>query len=546
MMIDPKEHGIFPGREIGAELNRLLASLKSDEKKELVLEKGVYYIDADKCPTRIFHVTNTTNEKEYDDPGQRGVRRVAVLLENVRDLIFDGNGSTFIVDGVCDNIDLIGCENVTIKGLEIKPLRPNAHKIAVERRLLTKLTLLTDPDDTVAQENGDVFFVGKDYKFPLTYKYDQRYFNCADPDRPTYFTRAPHPLYGARKIRYADGKITASGFFAGKRFKPGTEYFLFDNSRKNVGVFAQSCKNLTITDFTQRFSYSLSVVCQDCENLTFERLNMSPENVKKFGICSLSDFIHLCCCRGQVIVRDSYFSSSGDDVLNVHGVHFKITSIKGKEITVRFCHSDAYGYNVFHPGDKLAVIEKCSLLELGQNSVESAEMLDPHTIKLTLGSEMSTSYLGQFIENVSACPDVLFEKNRFERISTRGILLTTRGKVVVRDNDFIFTKMWSVEIADDAMDWYESGMVCDVTIENNRFIECTQENIHVFPHNLLHKGYVHNNITIKNNEFHLKKRYCYIFRSAGNIRLIGNKYVAPKGFRRYMLKFTSDVVEKDF
>ena len=273
---------------------------------------------------------------------------------------------------------------------------------------------------------------------------------------------------------------------------------------------------------------------------------MSPENVKKFGICSLSDFIDLCCCRGQVIVRDSYFSSSGDDVLNVHGVHFKITSIKGKEITVRFCHSDAYGYNVFHPGDKLAVIEKRSLLELGQNKVESAEMLDLHTIKLTLGSEMNTSYLGQFIENVSACPDVLFEKNRFERISTRGILLTTRGKVVVRDNDFIFTKLWAIEIADDAMDWYESGMVCDVTIENNRFIECTQENIHVFPHNLLHKGYVHNNITIKNNEFHLKKRYCYIFRSAGNIRLIGNKYVAPKGFRRYMLKFTSDVVEKDF
>ena len=546
MNIFAKEQGILPENEIGAALNNLIASLDGDEEKQLLLEKGTYYIDADNCPERIFHVTNTTNEKEYDAPEKRGLRRVAVLFENIKNLTFDGNGSTIVVDGICDNVDLIDCENVTIKNLEIKARRPNAHKLAIERRTPTSLTLLTDPEDKVTEENGQIYFLGKDYKYPLMFKGEQKYFNSADPDRPTYFTRIRHPLFGAKKIKYADGKITAKGLFLSRRFKVGMEYYLFDNSRKNVGVFAQGCKNLTITNFIQRFSYSLSIVCQDCENLTFEKLDMSPEDNKRFGICSLSDFVHLCCCRGRIVVRDSFFSSSGDDVLNVHGVHFKITKASDKEITVRFCHSDAFGYNVFHPGDVVAFIDKNSLLEQGQNKVVDAKMLDLHSLKLTLESPIDSSCIGQMIENISACPDVLFEKNKFERISTRGLLFTTRGKVVVRDNDFIFTKLWSIEIADDALDWYESGMVCDATIENNRFIDCTQEIIHIFPHNILHKGYVHNNITIKNNEFHLRRRICYVVRSAGNVRISGNKYIAPKFYRQYLLKITSDIAEKDF
>lgn len=546
MKIFAKEKGILPGQEIGKQINELIDSLIGGEEKELVLEKGVYYIDADNCPTRVFQVTNTTNEKEYDSPEKIRRRQVALLFEGIKNLLFNGNGSTIVIDGICDNVAFIDCENVTMTDLEIKVHRPNVHKLATERWSLTRLSLLTDPDDEVKVEDGKIYFVGKDYKHPLMYKSGQNYFNSADPDRPTYFTRSLHPLVGVKNIKYEDGKIVARGFFPPFRFKPGREYFVYDNSRKNVGVFAHGCKNLTIKNFTQRFSYSLALVCQDCDTLTFDGLNMSPEDIKKFGFCSIADFLHLCCCRGQITIRNGFFSSSGDDVLNVHGVHFRIVSKKDNEICVRFCHTDAYGYNVFHPGDKIAVIDKNSLLEQAQSTVLSSELIDLHTIKLTLDAPIADSYVGQMIENVSACPDVLFEKNRFERISTRGILLTTRGKIVIRDNDFTFTKMWAIEVADDARDWFESGMVCDLTVENNRFIECTQELIHIFPHNLVHKGYVHNNITIKNNEFHLKKRFCYIIRSAGNVRIFDNKYIAPKCFGKYMLKLSSDIKQKDF
>ncbi len=549
MIIYAKDHGILPGQEIGKPLNDLLASLAgNDEEKELVLEKGEYLVDSDDCPIRYLHVTNTMGEREYCQNEEKWKRSIAILFEGIKNLTFEGNGSVFFVDGIVDNVVFDGCENVTFRNLEIKTVRPNAHRLVTLRRTPTKLVLGWDSNDETVVEDGKLFFVGKDYKHPLMYRAEQNYFNSALPERPSYFTRIRHPLFLKKNVRF-DTKartITANGFFPKKYYSKGREYYIYDNKRRNVGVFAQKCKDLRIENYTQRFSYSLALVCQDCDGLTFDGLNMSPENIEKFGLASIADFLHLCCCRGQITVRNSYFSSSGDDVLNVHGIHFLVASAKENEIDVRFCHSQAYGFNIFHPGDKIAFVDRNTLLSQQEATVVHSEMTDLYTIKLTLDTDIGKSMIGKAVEDLSACPDVLFEKNRFERISTRGLLLTTRGKVVVRDNDFIFTKMWAIEIADDARDWYESGPLTDVTIENNRFIECTQETIHIFPHNLVHKGYVHNNILIRNNEFRLKRRSCYIVRSAGNVRMIGNVYKKPRFYCHMMIKLNSDVRKKDF
>lgn len=547
MIISAKDYGIIPGKEIGKALNDLLASLSgNDEKKEIVLEKGDYFIDADVCPIRYLHVTNTMGEKEYDPGEEKWRHTIGILFEGIKNLTFSGSGSTVFIDGIADNVVFDNCENVCFRDLEIRVIKPNAHRLVTRRRSLTKLVL--GVDEELVEENGKLYFIGKGYKHPLMFRAEQKYFNSSLSSRPSYFTRICHPLFLKKGIRYDQEKktITARGFFPKKYYSNDRDYYIYDNRRRNVGLFAQKCKNLRIENYTQRFSYSLALVCQDCDGLAFDKLNMSPEDVKTFGLASIADFLHLCCCRGQITVRNSYFSSSGDDVLNVHGIHFLVTGASGNEITVKFCHSQAYGFNIFHPGDKIAFIDRNSLLEQGSASVVNSEMLGLYSIKLTLDAEISKDMTGKVIENVSACPDVLFEKNRFERISTRGILLTTRGKVVVRDNDFIFTKMWAIEIADDARDWYESGMLTDVTIENNRFIECTQELIHIFPHNLIHKGYVHNNILIKDNVFHLKHRSCYIVRSAGNVRMINNTYEKPAFYHHMMIKISSDVREKDF
>src|SRR5206468_12764963 len=76
---------------------------------------------------------------------------------------------------------------------------------------------------------------------------------------------------------------------------------------------------------------------------------------------------------------------------------------------------------------------------------------------------------GLCIENLTWTPEVLIQNSRFERTNTRGLLLTTRRKVIIENNVFYKTGMSPILIADDALSWFESGAVQDVTIRNNTF-----------------------------------------------------------------------------
>ncbi|GAB1358240.1 hypothetical protein MASR1M31_00180 [Porphyromonadaceae bacterium] len=84
--------------------------------------------------------------------------------------------------------------------------------------------------------------------------------------------------------------------------------------------------------------------------------------------------------------------------------------------------------------------------------------------------------------------------------------------------------MSAILIADDARSWYESGPVHDVTIRDNRFIECGEPVIWIHPENETTEEPVHKNITITNNTFVLKDRRAIEVRSTSGISIINNLF----------------------
>jgi len=72
-------------------------------------------------------------------------------------------------------------------------------------------------------------------------------------------------------------------------------------------------------------------------------------------------------------------------------------------------------------------------------------------------------------ENISYTPEVEIRNNDFAAIPTRGILFTTRKKVLIENNIFRNMAMESIFISNDSNAWYESGPVKDMTIRNNVF-----------------------------------------------------------------------------
>jgi hypothetical protein len=134
------------------------------------------------------------------------------------------------------------------------------------------------------------------------------------------------------------------------------------------------------------------------------------------------------------------------------------------------------------------------------------------------------------VENITKTPELVVRNNRFEHTNTRGLLVTTRKKVLIENNIFYRTGMHAILIANDCNFWYESGPVKDVTIRNNKFIECGYNSfpntypIAIMPetHNFVKGKYVHSNINIIDNEFTLFSPQLLFARATQNITFTSN------------------------
>jgi hypothetical protein len=235
------------------------------------------------------------------------------------------------------------------------------------------------------------------------------------------------------------------------------------------------------------------------------------------------------------LIDSCFTSGSHDDPVNVHGTHLKITSIDAdQKMIVRFMHHQTYGFEAFFAGDSIAFINPKTLQPIGNAVIKSAKLISKREMQLEITESLSEKIVaGLCIENLTWTPEVTIRNSHFERTNTRGLLLTTRRKILIENNTFFRIGMHAILIANDATSWFESGAVQDVTIKNNTFTECgynsAPENfvIAISPenHELVPGYFVHQNIRIENNTFYIYDYPVLTARSIDNLSFTGNKVV---------------------
>ena len=527
MIINAKDYGITIGNSIGKELNSLLESLRGKkEDVEIVFESGDYYIDSEDVPINTTYITNTIGEKEWRRGEVKNHRRVAINMSELQNVKLNGNGACFHLRGVMTNVVIEKSSNITISNLQIDTVSPNLHEVKVTRVSSHSFDFHIDEDSTIEKKGNQYYFVGKDYEYSL---YDSRRWSWwtafVEEDTPNKVVRHAHPLAASIGLKRLGEREFRAYTILKPSAKVGNRYYLFDVRRKDVGIFIDRSSNITLDSVEQNFNYSLAIVAQNSENLYFKSLRLAPNKDKDFKMCSIADFVHLCMCRGEIVVRDSEFIGAGDDTLNVHGIHFKVTAVKDKSIVVKFMHSQTYGFNPFRVGDSINYIDIKTLLPHGGATITDVKMLSDYEIELMLDNMVgaSTNYV---IEDVSANPSLLFENNYTTRIITRGILVTTR-KAKIINNVFDSCSMHSILFSDDAKNWYESGYVDDVLIEGNTFRYTPMYNICIMPENSEHQGSVHGKFVVRNNKFEAKENGGIYVKSTKYLELDGNSHIAP-------------------
>lgn len=524
-----KDYNILPEHDISEELSRLLSYVgELSGEKNVVFAEGTYYLDSEKCAKKMLYITNTVGDSEFESGETPHLNTVGFYLNGISDLVIDGGNSVFIIDGKLTNIAIENCKNITLKNLELRHAHPDMHELKVVGKTAFGVDFEIDRDTLCEYENGKLYFCGKDYKSAADRDSDTAsWIGLIRSDSPDKVKRVRHPLFSARKIQGLGERKIRVGYPNTSRFKLGDRFYIYDVRRQFAGIFINRSENIILDNIKQRFNYSLALVVQDSENITADRLDFSPKKDSARKLASVADFVQLCMCRGKVRITNSNFCGAGDDCLNIHGIHFKITEKRGNDIIVRFMHPQTHGFNPLRAGDSIAFIDTKTLLERGHAEIINSVLLNEYEIRLTLDSA-DKAVIGEVIEDVTACPELEFKANTLSRIITRGLLITTRGRVTVEDNHFVCTTMSGILLSDDAENWFESGMCLDVTVGNNVFDYCGQTPILIKPENRKYKGAVHRNIKIISNEFKSYKGVCIKAESTDGILIKDNSFIDKK------------------
>lgn len=509
------------------------------KKVVIQLEQGDYHLYRKSSSKQVYFISNTASKEENPDP----TKHIGFWIKDMKNLVIDGGGAHLITHGEMTSFVIDQSENITLRNFTLKAADPSVTEMEVIDTMTCTATFKIHPNDRYEIVDKQIKWLGTEWSFTggIAQTFDL-YTNitnrCNLPtDHAISLTdignHQIHVIYDREKTLY-----------------PGEIFQMRDAIRDEACGFIHLSKNIALEHLNLHFLGNFGIVGQYSENLTYKYLNFEPEYGSNRTCTGFADFVQMSGCKGKIRIIHSRFEGAQDDPVNIHGTHLKVIAYEpGNKISVRFMHPQSYGFKAFFPGDEIEFTDAHSLQCLHKASIRKVERINDYDCKLTLDSSIPSALQQQevVVENITWTPEVEIRHNYFARTPTRGILVTTRRKVVIENNVFYRTPMSAIAVSDDARSWYESGPVHDLTIRNNHFIECGSPVISIAPENDYPNGTVHKGIRIEKNRFTLKDKLAIYARWTDNIRISGNYFegVSPISTKESVLLEHCTNVEND-
>lgn len=477
---------------------------------KVIFAPGEYHIYSDHAEKRQLHITNT-NDRPYEP------KAIALLFDSCRHVQVSGAGARIILHGKMIETFVNHSEYIDISGLSFDYNRPTVSELQITGAGNGYADAVIHPDSKYSIKDSLITWIGDGWQYQ-----PDSYWQVLNP-LTNDLSRMNMPV---QELRFVQMKGRAVRIYCKRDvgFKKGLVYQNRDVTRDCAAVFMQYSRHIRLDNIRLYFMHGMGVVSQYCENISMNKVVVRPDEKSGRTCAAWADILHFAGCSGKIEVGNSYLSAANDDAINVHGIHLQIVDIQRDKVKVRFAHGQTFGFEAFAPRDAVAFIDKESLLAIQDNQLLHTERINDKEFLLTLAEPVSSKVkIGDAVENVTATPEVWIHHTTITRIPTRGILTTTRRKVLIEHNSFERTRMSGIFINDDASGWFESGMVKDVTVSDNKFYHCGEPVINLHPENTINgQSAVHNNIKVLNNYFWLHGSRLLEAKSTGNIKISGN------------------------
>jgi hypothetical protein len=491
----------------------LVARGSNKKHVKLVFEKGTYNFYPEASFKRQFFISNT-NDDAYTP------KAIAIYIDSSGYVDIDALRAKMLMRGKMIETCIDHSHDIKIHGATYDYYRPTVSELRVMKTADNFADLKIHPDSKYSIKDSLLTWEGEGWRYnPISL------WQVLNP-ATGHLQRVDINMDGLRYAATGMNEVRVY-FKSNPGFKTGLIYQNRDITRDCTGIFLVRSNNLALKNIHINFMHGMGVVSQFCRDIIIDSVFVRPAANSGRTCAAWADILHFSGCRGKISIINSWLSGANDDAVNVHGTYLRIINQpQPNQLLVRFMHSQSFGFEAFVKGDSIAFVHSNSLLQYGVNIVSKAVRINDRDILLTLKTPLTDPIAqNDVVENITWTPRVYIAHNTIERIPTRGILVTTRGGAAIENNVFQRTNNSAIAVADDAASWYESGMVKNLVIRNNKFNLCGGPVILVSPENTrTNITKVHNNIEITSNEFILQSADAVSAKSTANIKVVNNKF----------------------
>ena len=425
--------------------------------RKLVLPGGRLCMRPDQAVEKYQFISNN----------DESLKRIAFDLAGMRDFEIDGGGTELLFTGFISPFSLEDCENITISDLTIDFIRTFHSEGIVEATGDGWLEIRFPEDYLCAIVNGCLRFrdtEGTVYPFSNLLEFDavrrEPAFRAMDYWLSNRTIPAEKCENGNFRILRKDLKATVGNvmvFGAAARYNPG--FTLAD------------CRGVEIRNVNLYHCGGMGVIAQRSRDIELRKLVIVPSPGKGRMISITADATHYVNCGGYIRMIDCVFENQKDDATNIHGLYMAVERVAGpNKLLLRWRNSGQYGVDFITPGMHLELVDNDNVETYARRSVKSVRRLNKIYTEVTFTEPLPDGVKPLHVVAADDdYPEVLIKGCRMRGNRARGLLLGSRDRtVVVEDNHFHIAGA-AILIEGDANYWYEQSGVRDVVIRGNVF-----------------------------------------------------------------------------